>query len=84
MALNPDYIIDSVDYINAILKSRGILLSELSQKSKIEEKLLKRILAREKAIDYGCSFLIASALDIEHDIFVNLELTYRIKSIKKE
>lgn len=83
MVFDPDYSVDSISIIKEVIESCSITPEELSVKSKIELPLLKKILAREKEISYGESFLIATALEIAPHILVNIELNHRKKMIKK-
>ena len=84
MHFNPNYSIDSIEYIQEILETRNITPDELSLKTNIDKGTLLKILAREIEISYGYSFLIAEALGVEHDIFVNLDLEHRKKKYKNK
>ena len=78
----PDYAIDSITYIQEILESRNITYKELALMTKIPEDIISDIMNRIIPISYGHSFLISEALNVEHDIFLNLDLNY-MKFMKK-
>ena len=74
---NPDYSIDSVDYIQKLIESRNITYKELALLSKIPEETIYQIFNRKLEMSYGISFLIANALHIDHDILLNLDLNHK-------
>lgn len=77
MYFNPDYATDSVEFLEEILESRNISFKKLSKLTKIPEETLRKIMNRKIPMTYGYSFLISEALDIEHDIILNMDLHYK-------
>lgn len=82
MYFNPDHTISAAMYIKEILADRRISIKDLSGLTSFSEVLINEILQEKVFMSYEQSFWVSEALNIDQEIFIQLDENYLGKQKK--